>query len=263
MGSYFRLQFLFWLLLCSVVYGCYVDAPSGEPETVSRRLVELLADPDPDVRRTAAEALGKIGHKSSNSGLTVALDDPDAQVREAAALALGRLGDGKSGMALAGHLADSAEPVRMASAQALGEIEFSADREAQTLAVLRHPQGSARIAATRALLSLDAVSLSTDLINALRDPDARVRQGVAAALGETGNPGAVSYLRSLLETDMVASVRAEAAFRLGKIGDNGVLAELSRAAEADPDMRVRGWARWAVQQITLSHEFGSERQPSQ
>ena len=25
MRSYFRLQFFFWLLLCSVVYGCYVD----------------------------------------------------------------------------------------------------------------------------------------------------------------------------------------------------------------------------------------------
>ena len=263
MRSYFRLQFFFWLLLCSVVYGCYVDTPSGAPETVSRRLVELLADPDSDVRRTAAEALGKVGHKSSNASLIVALNDPDARVREAAALALGRLGDGKSGMALAGHLADFAEPVRMASALALGEIEFSADREAQTLAVLRHPQGSARIAATRALLSLDTVSLSADLIKALRDPDAGVRQGVAAVLGESGNPGAVSHLRSLLRTDGAASVRAEAAFRLGKIGDNGVLAELSRAAEADPDMMVRGWARWAVQQITLSREFGSERQPSQ
>ena len=245
-----------------MVYGCYVDTPSGDPETVSRRLVELLADPDPDVRRTAAEALGKVGHKSSNASLIVALDDPDARVREAAALALGRLGDGKSGMALAGHLADSAEPVRMASALALGEIEFSADREAQTLAVLRHPQGFARIAAIRALLSLDTVSLSADLINALRDPDARVRQGAAAALGETGNPDAISHLRSLLRTDGAASVRTEAAFRLGKIGDHAVLAELSRVVEADPDMRVRGWARWAVQQITLSHEFGSERQPS-
>lgn len=263
MPSYFRLQFLFWLLLYSVMYGCYVDTPSGTPETVSRRLVELLADPDSDVRRTAAEALGKVGHKSSTGSLIMVLDDPDARVREAAALALGRLGDGKSGMALAKHLDDSAESVRMASALALGEIEFSADREAQTLAVLRHPQGSARIAATRALLSLDTVSLSADLIHALRDPDPRVRQGAAAALGETGNLGAVSHLRSLLKTDVAASVRAEAAFRLGKIGDHAVLAELSRAAEADPDMRVRGWARWAVQQITLSHEFGSERQPGQ
>lgn len=262
MRAYFPFHFLVSLLLCSVVYGCYVDTPSVEPETVSRRLMELLADQDSDVRRTAAEALGKVGHKSSTGSLIVALDDPDARVREAAALALGRLGDGKSGMALAGHLADSAEPVRMASALALGEIEFSADREAQTLAVLRHPQGSARLAATRALLSLDTVSLSADLINALRDSDARVRQGAAAALGETGNLGAVSHLRSLLRTDVAASVRAEAAFRLGKIGDHAVLAELSRVVEADPDMRVRGWARWAVQQITLSHEFGSERQPS-
>ncbi len=225
--------------------------------------MELLADPDSDVRRTAAEALGKVGHKSSNASLIVALDDPDGHVREAAAFALGRLGDGKSGMALAGHLADSAEPVQMASALALGEIEFSAKSETLILGGLRHPQSSARLAATRALLSLDTVSLSAELIKALRDPDARVRQGVAAVLGETGNPGAVSHLRSLLGTDGAANVRVEAAFRLGKLGDNSVLAELSRAAEADPDMRVRGWAQWARQQITLSHEFGSGRQPIQ
>lgn len=263
MRAHFRFHFLVCLLLCSVVYGCYVETPSGSPEAVSRQLVELLIDPDPDVRRIAAEALGKVGHMSSNSSLILALNDQHARVREAAAVALGRLGNGESGTALTAHLTDPDESVRMASALALGEIEFSADREAQVLPVLRHPQGSARTAATRALLSLDTVSLSTDLINALRDPDVRVRQGAAAALGETGNPGGVPHLRSLLRTDGAASVRAEAAFRLGKIGENLVLAELSRAAEADPDARVRRWARWAVQQIRLSHESGSERQPGQ
>lgn len=263
MRAYCRLHFLFCLLLCSVVYGCYVDTPSGTPEVVSRQLVELLVDSDPDVRLTAAEALGKVGHKSSNSSLILALNDQDPRVREAAALALGRLGDGESGTALTAHLADTAESVRMASALALGEIEFALDREAQILAVLRHRQESARIAATWALLSLDSVSLTGDLITALRDPDARVRQGAAAALGETGNAGGVSHLLALLRTDGAPSVRAEAAFRLGKIGNNGILAELSRAVESDPDARVRGWARWAVQQVTPSHEFDSERQPSQ
>ncbi len=263
MASHFRLHLLFWLFLCSLITGCYVDTSPGAPDMVSRRLVELFADPDPDVRRTAAEALGKVGHRSANSSLIVALNDQDARVRAAAALSLGRLGDGESGMVLAGHLADSAEPVRAASALALGEIELSAAREAQILEALHHPQSSARIAASRALLSLDIVSLSLDLVGALRDPDANVRQGVAAVLGETGDAGGVPHLLSVLRTDVAAGVRAEAAFRLGKIGNNGVLAELSTVAAADPDVGVRGWARWAVLQITPSREFGSEKPPDQ
>ncbi|MCS6319076.1 MAG: HEAT repeat domain-containing protein [Nitrospira sp.] len=250
------------MFLSAALTACYSDTPPEDPEMVAQRLVALLADSDPDVRRTAAEALGKVGHRSASAGLIVSLNDRDASVRAAAALSLGRVGDGESGSALAERLADSDEAVRAASAMALGAIEISAVRESQILKVLHHPQDSARIAATRALLTLDTVSLSADLVGALHDSDAQVRQGVVAVLGETGDGGAVPHLLLLLRTDASAGVRAEAAFRLGKIGTSDVLADLSKAAMADLDVGVREWAGWAIQQIRLSREFGSRKPPT-
>lgn len=262
-SSHFLLPLLCWLLLCPLITGCYVDASSGTPDMVSQRLGELLGDPDSDVRLTAAEALGKIGHASANSLLITALNDGNARVRAAAALSLGRLGERESGLVLAMHLADSAEAVRAASALALGDIEPSGASEVRILKVLHHSETSARIAASRALLSLDTVSFSVDLVGALRDSDASVRQGVAAALGETGDARAVPHLEALLRTDVAPGVRSEAAFRLGKLGTSRILDELSTVAASDPDIVVRGWARWAAQQITPSREFGSERRLNQ
>lgn len=115
------------------------------------RLTELLTDSDPDVRRTAAESLGKIGERSAGDGLLAALKDHDPRVRAAAARSLGNLGDGASGVLLAGRLADSSEAVRVASALALSEIESSASSEAESLRMLHHQDAAVRLAATRAL----------------------------------------------------------------------------------------------------------------
>lgn len=237
--------------------GCYVDVPPTAPDVMSARLGELLADPDPEMRRTAAEALGKIGHRSASSGLLSALNDQDARVRAAAALSLGRLGDGESGRALIRHLGDSAGTVRAAAALALAEIEPFPAREAQILEAFHHVEGSGRIAVSRALLGLDTVSFSVDLVSALRDSDPRVRQGIAAVLGETGDARALPYLLSLVKKDSAAGVRSEAAFRLGKVGNDSVMPDLAKVAEADSDLVVRGWARWAMQEIKQSHESGS------
>jgi HEAT repeat protein len=248
---------LFPLMLSSTLSGCYVDVPPASPESLSMTLGELLADPDPEVRRTAADALGKIGHQSANSGLMAALADRDYRVRAAAALALGRVGDGTSGAVLVEHLADSSEPVRAASALALGEISLSEAHEKQILNALRNPDASTRIAATRALLSLDAVSFSRDLASALEDSNAPVRQGVAAVLGETADARSLPSLLNLLKNDADAGVRAEAAFRVGKVGDTGVLGALSAVAEKDANPTVREWAHWAMRQITTAPDSGS------
>lgn len=253
----FSLPFIAWLILCFPLSGCYIDAKPLAPDAMSERLGELLEDPDPDMRRTAAEALGKIGHQSANAGLLAALSDQDARVRAAAALSLGRLGDRQSVVALIRRLADSAETVREAAALALGETEPTPTHEAQIVEALHLPETAGRIAASRALLGLDTVSFSLDLVRALRDSDPIVRQGITALLGETGDARALPHLRALVRTDAAAGVRAEAAFRLGKVGDENVLTDLETVVESDPDAVVRGWARWAVRQITQSREFGS------
>jgi HEAT repeat protein len=257
--SSFSIRLTLWVLSSSVLVGCYVEVPQSAPEVVVARLGELLADPDPNMRRTAAEALGKIGLPSASSGLRSALNDRDPRVRAVAALSLGRLGDGTSDSALVARLSDSAEPVRAASALALGEVASSPATEVRILQVLRQAEGLGHVAASRALLGLERVSYSTDLVDALRDPDPLVRQGIVAALGESGDVRAVPYLLSLVRKDAAAGVRAEAAFRLGKIGDDRVKADLAAVADADSDATVRGWARWAMQQIRQSRVTDSER----
>ncbi|MGC3973323.1 MAG: HEAT repeat domain-containing protein [Nitrospira sp.] len=251
------------LIVSLTLSGCYVEVSPETPVVVSVRLSELLADPDPEVRRTAAEGLGKIGHQSASSGLVAALADRDPNVRAAAALALGRVSDGKSGEALVQHLSDSSEPVRVAAALALGEIEPSAGREEQILHALQRPDVLTRLAASRALLSLEAVSFSADLVSALKDPNAQVRQGIAAVLGETGDVRSLPTLVKLLQNDADAGVRAEAAFRLGKVGDAGVVTALSAVAEKDANPTVQEWAHWAVRQITTSPGSGSGSQQGQ
>lgn len=257
MMSSFSIHLAFLVLSSSILTGCYVEAPPSAPDVVVARLGELLTDPDPDMRRTAAEALGKIGHPTASSGLRSALDDRDPRVRAVAALSLGRLGDEASEPALVARLSDSAEPVRAASALALGEVASSPATEVRILQVFRQTDGRGHVAASRALLGLERVSFSTDLVDALRDSDPMARQGIVAALGESGDVRAVPYLLSLVRKDAAPGVRAEAAFRLGKIGDDRIKADLAAVADADSDVAVRGWARWAMQQIKQSHAIGS------
>ena len=95
------IRLILCLLIGSAAAGCYVESPSVGPEVLSTRISELLVDGDPDLRRTAAEALGKLGRRSARSGLVSALNDPDARVRFQCALSLGELNDERIITALA------------------------------------------------------------------------------------------------------------------------------------------------------------------
>jgi HEAT repeat protein len=53
----------------------------------------LLANPAPDVRQAAAEALGHLGSEAVRSGLSQLTADGDVEVRKAASRALDRLGN--------------------------------------------------------------------------------------------------------------------------------------------------------------------------
>ena len=57
-------------------------------------LITALGDADEGVRRSAAEALGRIGPAAAEAvpALITALGDADAEVRRSAAEALGRIG---------------------------------------------------------------------------------------------------------------------------------------------------------------------------
>src|SRR2546429_7772565 len=82
------------LLISLSLAGCVVskDYAGPAPEQVLPRLLAVLRDPNPEQRRTAAQALGKIARKEAGPALVEALRDPDAGVPPDAAWALGMIG---------------------------------------------------------------------------------------------------------------------------------------------------------------------------
>lgn len=232
-----------------------MEAPVGDPQNVTARLVALLQDPSRDVRRTAALSLGKIGHVAGATCLVQALSDPDFQVREYSAWALGQIGEDvndESAIRLAGALGDGHRSVRRAAAQALGKIGSRQPVIAiltQTLAV---GESDSRRAAVEALAQLEAKSAYPALRKVLTDQDPAVRQDAVAALGELGDRRVLADFRERLLFDVDPGVRTEAAYRLGKLGDPGDHAELQtldEAARNDVSPGVRLWAGWARMHI--------------
>lgn len=218
------------------------------------QLTTLLQDQDPGVRRTAAEALGKIGRAGGNPALLESLEDPAPLVRAASARALGRTGTGDVRVALriAERLRDSSEAVKQEAALALGEFAGSPALTERLVGLFQTSDPSTRRAVILALASVEALDAFDTLVAALRDEDAAVRQGAVSALGELADRRALPFLLDRMRTDPAAGVRSEAAFRLGKVGDRRVLEDVRGVAERDQDAGVRRWAQWANRQVTSS-----------
>ncbi|HEX2055911.1 MAG TPA: HEAT repeat domain-containing protein [Nitrospiraceae bacterium] len=230
--------------------GCYLDTPPADPDTTSKFLVALLDDPNPEVRRTAAEALGKVGASLPREVLVRTLSDPDPRVREAGVIAMGRLSASAGDpTALVRALKDTAVPVKRAAARSLGEWNEVPSMDEALVRLLKDPETTTRRAAIQALLQVEMPGVFSQVTLAAKDPDAEVRQGAVATLGEWWGAKAIPILRDRLVHDEAAGVRAEAAYQLGKIGDDRLVKELRRAAETDKDEAVRRWAQWASSQL--------------
>ena len=85
-------------------------------------MTTLLADPDHDVRKYAAEALATVGDQRAVAALGVLLEDRDVTVAAAAAEALGLLGLPDAIPALAEVARDGLDWLRVAAIFGLGEI---------------------------------------------------------------------------------------------------------------------------------------------
>lgn len=243
---------LAFLTLLSPLGGCVASPPSESAGQVVARLLTLLKDPAPDVRRTAALSLGKIGEPAAATALRDGLSDADERVRQYSAWALGNLGEEglkQAGLVLVETLKDPSLPVKAAAAEAIGKLGGTDEMVELLSETLKDPDPVTRQAVVQALGWLEAPSSYPALLTALRDREAPVRQGVVAALGELADQRVIPALRMRLLKDPDVGVRSEAAFRLGKLGDDLVLPTLQFISLKDEDPRVRRWAQWAMASI--------------
>jgi len=239
-------------VLMVICLGCQADSTRNDPLTLTAALVELLQDPSPDVRRTAALSLGKIGHSAGTQGLAQALSDPDPLVREYSAWALGQIGEEvntDAALAVVSALGDEHPAVKHTAAKALGHIGIREPMIPLLIEGLQVGEVQSRRAVVDALMHLEGKSAYSALLAALDDPDPNVRQGAIAALGELGDRQALPLFRKSLLSDPNVGVRTEAAYRLGKLGDPTDLPSLQKAAKQDTTPIVHLWATWAINNI--------------
>jgi HEAT repeat protein len=229
--------------------GCIQDSPPSSSERTVSLLLELLRDEGPEMRRTAAESLGKIGDPRAADAIIPLLHDPVAIVREASVLAMGRLKLTATGGVinlLTQALGDPAESVRQAAVVAIGDIEPSSGLLQPVVGLLRSSDVAIRRAVVRALLQVDSSQWVSVLTAAGRDADAEVRQGIVSVVGEWGGAAVSLWLRERLAQDPSPGVRTEAAYRLGLLSDLDARTALETAATKDDDSGVRRWAKRGI-----------------
>jgi HEAT repeat protein len=157
------------------------------------RLLELLKDPNANVRHAAVKVLGAMGETARQQAPRFGdlLKDPDPTVRRAAAGALGTLGEDAKEQAprLIDLLKDPDWNARRAAAGALGAMGEAAKEQAPRLGdLLKDPDPDVRAATAEALEAMGkaAKEQAPRLGDLLKDPDPDVRHAAAGALGAMG-----------------------------------------------------------------------------
>ncbi len=161
----------------------------GNPR-VLRFLSKAARDPDEDVRQAALGA-----HHRFYVLLFSALEAPDAQVRRSAAEALGRLGDPRAVRPLGKALGDEEPDVRRTAAEALGKL---ADPRAvePLVALLRDGAPDVASAAARALLKIGEPAAGA-LLEVLVDRHGNLLEAAAGVLIRIGEPLTAAAARAL------------------------------------------------------------------
>jgi HEAT repeat protein len=229
---------------CILHAGCFQETPAPSVERGIALLAALLQDENPEVRRTAAESLGKIGDRAAIPAVLPVLVDAVPAVRAAAAQALGRMAGPADEDVIAGlahALQDPSDSVKRMAALAIGDVEPSPGQLAFMTDLLHASDVEVRRAAVRALLTLDIGHIAGRLLPLLDDPDVEVRQSAVAALGFSGDARAGAALGMRLAKDPSPAVRVEAAYHLGRLNGSQIRTLLQTAGEKEADRGVRRW----------------------
>ncbi|MFE5889956.1 fumarate reductase/succinate dehydrogenase flavoprotein subunit [Streptomyces sp. NPDC056462] len=241
--------------------------PHGASESNRERILELVAlseeepdlpalepylkDPDAAVRLAAVKALTETAPPGTGPALGSALTDSDGQVRAAAASSLRELAEvlavePELRAPLVSALTAADPTARTAALDVLRALRLG---DAALFAPhLADPDTEVRLAAVRALVSVDAVdALSEAAGDAAREVRVAVARGFAAlatpiARAQQGTPSALHAL--IRDPDVL--VRAAALEALGVLGVPHGLLDSVTAALTDPAWQVRAGAAKAL-----------------
>jgi HEAT repeat protein len=214
----------------------------GEPQRRLTVLGRALADPDPDVRATAVEALPRGMAADTMPLLLPALQDPDERVWQAAVRQLSAFPDADLPL-LWSALRESPAARRE---ELVRSIERSEPERLASLALqnMHAPDAADRVIATGLAARAGSAESTAAVVAALSDPDPVVRRTAASAMTTLRTPGAVPALTRSL-ADPQVDVRVEAVRALGLIDDDGVPPVLIDTLK-DPELRVREMAAEAL-----------------
>jgi HEAT repeat protein len=190
-------------------------------------LVKALNHEDSDVRKSAAEALGRIGSDATIPGLVKALNDGNSFIARIAAEALGRIGSDSAIPGLVKALNHEDSDVRKSAAEALGKIDSDSAIPGLVKA-LNHKDSLVRWVAAKALGKIGSDSAIPELVKALNDENSFVRWVAAKALGKIGSDSAISKLVKALSHED-SSVRESVVEVLGKIDSDAAIPGLIEA----------------------------------
>lgn len=135
-----------------------------------------------------------------------------------------------------------------------GGQKFLALRELMN-ALQHHKNPAVRSGAAETLGLMGDSATVVALLNALSDPDDRVRQEVVTALGALGDPIALQPLMDILESTEHKGIRRRAIVALGLLANNQAIPLLMNALE-DQDVVIRRTAVEAVERIRDPRKSG-------
>ncbi len=162
------------------------------------KLREQLDDPDPDVKIAAIQALAEAKDTVSVPRIVELLQDTVPEVRKEAATGLGKIGDERACQPLADFYdKEQVEDVQNAGIRAL--IHLSTYAVQPLIGLLRSLRPVVRAGAARALGKLQARDAVDPLIRLLHDRDKDVRRASIFALRKIGDERGIDAIASLVQ----------------------------------------------------------------
>ncbi len=183
---------------------------------VGAALVGALTDRNDAVRRAAVSALADLHEQSAVAPIEgLLLNDPDPEVRRECAGALGELSLARSLEPLARALGDQDADVRREAASAIGDLDHVTKAPAALVRATTSPDPDLRRHATKALAHIGDLATVQALADRLGDDDKNIRLAAVEGLGEMKVAAAIPGLTRALN-DRDPEVRRAAAEALGK-----------------------------------------------